>query len=64
MGEPIFGGIDAGTMGEAVALFDHRGRIIASADRHYLCVSERPGWVEQDMNAVWQALARPERGQG
>jgi xylulokinase len=57
----LFAGIDAGTTGVTVALFDDRGHMVASADRDYPCIFERPGWVEQDMNAVWRALCEASR---
>src|SRR6185312_11105210 len=37
------------------------GRMVASADRDYPCIFERPGWVEQDMDAVWRALCEASR---
>ena len=61
MTERLFAGIDAGTTGVTVALFDNRGHMVVSADRDYPCIFERPGWVEQDMNAVWRALCEASR---
>jgi xylulokinase len=57
----LFAGIDAGTTGVTVALFDDTGCMISSADRDYSCTFERPGWVEQDMDTVWQALCEASR---
>jgi xylulokinase len=61
MAGPLFAGIDAGTTGVTVALFDDRGHMVACADRDYPCIFERPGWVEQDMNAVWRGLCEASR---
>lgn len=57
----LFAGIDAGTTGVTVALFDADGRMVSSADRDYPCIFEHPGWVEQDMDAVWRALCEASR---
>lgn len=60
-GEPLFVGIDAGTTGVTVALFDRRGLMVASGDRDYPCIFPQPGWVEQDMDVVWRALCEASR---
>lgn len=59
--QAVYVGIDAGTTGVTVALFDERGRKRASAERDYPCLYEHPGWVEQDMEAVWGALCEASR---
>lgn len=49
-------GIDAGTTGTTVMIADTTGRVIGSAYREYPCVYPRPGWVEQDMELMWQKI--------
>lgn len=69
----LFAGIDAGTTGVTVALFDRAGRERARAYREYPCRYPHPGWVEQDVEEVWRGLseacrevvgAAPGRGAG
>jgi xylulokinase len=57
----VFVGIDAGTTGSKVALFDRRGRILGSGYSEYPCTHPHPGWVEQDVEAVWQGICRASR---
>jgi len=56
-----FIGIDAGTQGVTVALFDETGRELASADEDYPSHHPHPGWAEQSMEDVWQGLCRAAR---
>lgn len=53
-----FIGIDAGTQGVTVAIFDETGSELASADEDYPSHHPRPGWAEQSMEDVWQGLCR------
>ena len=53
----LFVGIDPGTTGVTVALFERAGAQLATAYREYPCLSPHPGWVEQDVDVVWQAIA-------
>jgi len=51
-----FAGIDAGTTGATVLFVDSDGKIAGSAYREYPCLYPHPGWVEQDMDTVWQCI--------
>lgn len=57
----VFVGIDAGTTGSKVALFDERGVMLGSGYAEYPCTHPHPGWVEQDVEAVWQGICRASR---
>jgi xylulokinase len=48
---------DAGTGGDKAVLTDLRGGIIASAYQEYGRSYPRPGWVEQDPDELWLAVA-------
>ncbi len=45
-------GIDVGTMGSRCCLFDLEGKRVGSAYFEYKAEYPRPGWVEQDQNAM------------
>ncbi len=47
-------GIDIGTTGVKVIIFDTEGAIISSAYREYPCTFPQSGWVEQDGEMTWQ----------
>ncbi|HEX9107491.1 MAG TPA: FGGY family carbohydrate kinase [Longimicrobiales bacterium] len=49
-------GIDIGTSAAKALLLDLDGREIATASQSYPLLTPQPGWVEQDPEAVWQAL--------
>lgn len=49
-------GIDAGTTGTTVMIADTNGNVIGTGYREYPCKFPHPGWVEQDMNAVWRGI--------
>lgn len=51
-----FIGIDAGTTGATVAIYDDRGNEIATGYREYPCIYPRAGWVEQDFKEVWKGI--------
>jgi len=51
-----FVGIDAGTTGCLVMIFDEAGNALGRGYHEYPCTSPHPGWVEQDFNAVWQGI--------
>jgi xylulokinase len=57
----VFVGIDAGTTGAKVALFDANGKQISSGYSEYPCIHPHPGWVEQDVDEVWRGLCRASR---
>ncbi|MFZ5974103.1 MAG: FGGY-family carbohydrate kinase [Bacillota bacterium] len=54
-------GIDAGTTGTTVMIADTAGNVVGSAYREYACIYRHPGWVEQDMNAIWTAICEASR---
>ena len=50
-------GVDAGTSVIKSIVFDLDGREVAGASRETELLHPAPAWVEQDMHAVWQAVA-------
>ena len=60
--------LDQGTTSSRSMLFDHGGRVIASAQREFSQHFPAPGWVEHDAEEIWatqsatiaEALARAE----
>jgi xylulokinase len=56
--QDIFVGIDAGTTGSKVALFDARGNEVGRGYCEYPCIHPHPGWVEQDVEEVWRGICR------
>ncbi|MEM6323386.1 MAG: FGGY family carbohydrate kinase [Pseudomonadota bacterium] len=52
----VFVGVDAGTTGCTVMIFDEAGRAVGHGYQEYDCTSPQPGWIEQDMEAVWQGI--------
>lgn len=53
-----FIGIDAGTTGATVGIYDESGAEIAGGYQEYPCIYPHAGWVEQDMAAVWKGICR------
>jgi xylulokinase len=51
-------GIDIGTSSAKAILFDLAGNQVTIASQSYPLLTPEPGWVEQDPEAVWQALIR------
>lgn len=51
-----FAGIDAGTTGATALLVDSVGNVAGSAYREYPCLYPHPGWVEQDIDIIWQSI--------
>jgi xylulokinase len=49
-------GIDVGTTGCKVALFSHRGEMLASAYHEYDASRPHPGWAELDATAIWEDI--------
>lgn len=45
----FFAGIDAGTTGTTVMIFDEVGNIMSSGYAEYPTKHPHPGWVDQDM---------------
>jgi xylulokinase len=54
----VFVGVDAGTTGAKVALFDNTGNELGSGYCDYPCIHPHPGWVEQDIEAVWHGICK------
>lgn len=54
-------GIDIGTTGVKVMIFDLQGNPISSAYREYGCTFPYPGWVEQDGEFLWQETCQATR---
>lgn len=55
--EPIVLGADSSTSATKVVACRRDGTVVAQAAAAYPCVSERPGWVEQDADQWWEATA-------
>ncbi len=51
-------GIDIGTTGVKVMIFNLKGKVKGSAYTEYLCTFPQPGWCEQDGNMTWVATCR------
>lgn len=51
-----FAGIDAGTTGTTVMIFDGDGNIMSSGYAEYRTKHPHPGWVDQDMHELWEGL--------
>lgn len=51
-----FVGIDAGTTGCTVMIFDEHGNRLGEGYQEYPCISPRAGWVEQDVEDVWRGI--------
>jgi xylulokinase len=51
-----FVGIDAGTTGCTVMIFDENGNRLGQGYQEYPCTSPRAGWIEQDAEAVWDGI--------
>ncbi|CAN5356280.1 xylulokinase [soil metagenome] len=56
-----FVGIDAGTTGCTVMIFDEEGNALGHGYEEYPCISLNPGWSEQDVDAVWAGICGASR---
>jgi glycerol kinase len=52
--ETYVGAIDQGTTGTRFMVFDHGGRVIASAYEKHEQIYPEPGWVEHDPIEIWE----------
>lgn len=52
----VFVGVDAGTTGCTVMIFDEAGRAVGQGYQEYNCSSPHAGWVEQDLEEVWAGI--------
>ena len=50
--------IDQGTTSTRCLVFDHGGRIVASAQQEHQQLLPQPGWVEHDPEEIWQNTRR------
>lgn len=50
--------LDQGTTSSRAILFDHDGRVIASAQQEFPQIYPQPGWVEHDPEAIWSTQLR------
>ncbi len=51
-------GIDIGTTGAKVAIFDLCGNMISSSYHEYECMYPKPNWVDQDLNVMFASTMR------
>lgn len=51
-----FVGIDAGTTGCTVMVFDETGVTLGQGYEEYPCISPQAGWIEQDLEVVWNGI--------
>jgi xylulokinase len=58
MAAKYFLGIDVGTEGTKVGLFDLQGNIVKDSYEGYELICRQPGWAEQDPELWWNVVAR------
>lgn len=56
MSEKFLLGVDAGTSVVKAIIFNLRGEEVSYSSRRLAIETAKPGWAEQDMNEVWQAV--------
>ncbi|MDQ3127759.1 MAG: FGGY family carbohydrate kinase, partial [Chloroflexota bacterium] len=61
MGRPLVIAYDVGTSGVKAVVVDETGRVLASRVEAYGFTTPRAGWVEQDLEAMVDALGRVSR---
>ena len=61
MSEKYLAGIDIGTTGAKVAIFDVEGNIISSGYREYSCIYPKPNWVDQDLKIMYKSAMEASR---
>ncbi|MHB1336357.1 MAG: FGGY-family carbohydrate kinase [Candidatus Humimicrobiaceae bacterium] len=61
MSEKYLAGIDIGTTGAKVALFNLKGDMLSSGYREYSCAYPKPGWVEQDLKIMVKSALEASR---
>ena len=54
--KPFVLGIDAGTGGIRVGIFDAKGRPVSFSTKEYATQYPAPGWAEQNPGEWWEAL--------
>lgn len=55
--EALFMGVDLGTQGVRVGIFDDAGNCVSMRAQEYDTFYPNPGWAEQDPGQWWQALS-------
>lgn len=53
-----FAGVDAGTTGTTVMIFDEYGNEMSSGYAEYRTIHPAPGWVDQDMHELWDGVVK------
>jgi len=61
MSDKYLAGIDIGTTGAKVAIFDLKGNIISSGYREYACIYPKPNWVDQDLSVMYKSAMEASR---
>lgn len=61
MARDAFVGIDAGTTGCTVMIFDATGEALGQGYAEYPCSAPHPGWSEQDTEKVWEGICKAAR---
>ncbi len=56
MGNKYLLGVDSGTTGVKAKIYDLDGKVMAQGYREYPCIYPKPGWVEQDVHMLTDAL--------
>ncbi len=54
MSAPYLAAIDQGTTSTRCIIFDQAGRIIASDQKEHRQIFPQPGWVEHDVDEIWE----------
>ncbi len=53
--------IDQGTTGTTAALFDEKGSVVGKVNREFRQIYPRPGWVEHDLEDIWNSVLQAVR---
>ena len=61
MSDIYFASLDIGTSGVRAFIVSHSGKIKSKAYREYPCEYPRPGWVEQNVDIMWEKLCEASR---
>jgi xylulokinase len=56
MGKEYFIGLDVGTSGAKALVFCHKGEKMGEFYQSYSLKTPYPGWVEQDVEEIWEAV--------
>lgn len=48
--------IDQGTTSSRALIFDHKGKVVAKAQKELTIITPQSGWVEQDANQIWDDI--------